>query len=112
MPETGDPRLRAIRIKTGVAKRIAKERDSYVKEAEQHKAKLEKMKEEGKEDRDISHQEAMLQETLQVVPDCHKRLIDAYNDLKRIVESETDLSESEEYQAARDILNEIAPVVA
>ena len=50
MPETGvDPRLRAIRIKTGVAKRIAKERDSYVKEAEQHKAKLEKMKEEGED---------------------------------------------------------------
>ena len=54
----------------------------------------------------------MLQETLQVIPDCHKRLVDAYNDLKRIVESETDLSESEEYQAAQDILNEIAPIVA
>ena len=45
-----DPRLKQIKIKTGVLKRVGKEKLSYRKEADQQKAKIEKMKEEGKEE--------------------------------------------------------------
>lgn len=45
-----DPRLKQIKIKTGVLKRVGKEKLSYRKEADQQKAKIEKMKEEGREE--------------------------------------------------------------
>ena len=39
-----DPRLKQIKIKTGVLKRVGKEKLSYRKEADQQKVKIEKMK--------------------------------------------------------------------
>ena len=45
-----DPRLKQIKIKTGVLKRVGKEKLSYRKEADQQKAKIEKMKEDGKDE--------------------------------------------------------------
>lgn len=42
-----DPRLKQIRIKTGVVSRIAKEKVSYEKETENEKARLLKLKESG-----------------------------------------------------------------
>ena len=45
-----DPRLKQLKIKTGVLKRVGKEKLSYRKEADQQKAKIEKMKEEGREE--------------------------------------------------------------
>ena len=45
-----DPRLKQIKIKTGVLKRVGKEKLSYRKEADQQKVKIEKMKEEGREE--------------------------------------------------------------
>ena len=48
-----DPRIRQLKIKTGVCKRSGKEKASYVKEAEQQKAKIEKMKAEGKDEYEI-----------------------------------------------------------
>ena len=45
-----DPRLKQLKIKTGVLKRVGKEKLSYRKEADQQKAKIEKMKEEGRDE--------------------------------------------------------------
>jgi len=45
-----DPRIKQIKIKTGVLKRVGKEKLSYRKEADQQKAKIEKMKEEGRDE--------------------------------------------------------------
>ena len=45
-----DPRLKQIKIKTGVLKRVGKEKLSYRKEADQQKLKIEKMKEEGRDE--------------------------------------------------------------
>lgn len=42
-----DPRIRQLRIKTGVVKRCCKEKISYEKEAEQIQEKIKKMQEEG-----------------------------------------------------------------
>lgn len=42
-----DPRLKQIRIKTGVVNRIAKEKQSYEKETETEKNRLLKLKDNG-----------------------------------------------------------------
>ena len=48
-----DPRLKKLRIQTGVVKRCGKEKLSYRKEADMQKDKIEKMKTEGKDEADI-----------------------------------------------------------
>ena len=42
-----DARLRTLKIKTGVVKRLAKEKITYEKEAVQEKERIKKYKEEG-----------------------------------------------------------------
>lgn len=68
-----DPRIRQIKIKTGVVKRIAKEKVVYEKEAEQQKARVQKIKDEGQDEHNIRKQEEVLQESLMMVPDCQRR---------------------------------------
>ena len=48
-----DPRLKALKIKTGVVKRTGKEKLSYRKEADQQKAKVEKLKQEGRDEIEV-----------------------------------------------------------
>ena len=48
-----DPRLKKLRIQTGVVKRCGKEKLSYRKEADMQKDKIEKMETEGKDEADI-----------------------------------------------------------
>jgi tubulin-specific chaperone A len=43
-----DSRLRILRIKTGVVKRLAKEKITYEKEAAQQQERIKKFKEQGK----------------------------------------------------------------
>ncbi|XP_013787723.1 tubulin-specific chaperone A-like isoform X2 [Limulus polyphemus] len=101
-----DPRLKQIKIKMGVVKRLSKEKGMYEKEAEQERNKLEKMKAEGKDEYDIRKQEEVLQESLMMAPDCRKRLNIAYTELKSILEAEAELSEQEDYQTAKIVLED------
>ncbi|KPJ20936.1 Tubulin-specific chaperone A [Papilio machaon] len=101
-----DPRIRQIKIKTGVVKRIAREKSLYEKEAEEQKEKVQKIKDEGQDEHDIRKQEEVLQESLMMVPDCQRRLLKAHADLKSILESEQDLKENEDYIAAEQVLKE------
>lgn len=68
-----DPRVRQIVIKTGVVKRYAKEKISYEKEAEKEKKRIEKFREEKRDEHDIKKQEEVIQESLMMVPDCQRR---------------------------------------
>lgn len=43
-----DPRLRTIKIKTGVVKRLAKEKVTYEKEAIRQKERIQQYKDQGK----------------------------------------------------------------
>lgn len=43
-----DPRLKQLKIKTGVVKRLAKEKVMYEKEAETQRNRIQKFKDEGK----------------------------------------------------------------
>lgn len=43
-----DPRIKTLKIKTGVVKRLTKEKLMYIKETEQQREKVEKLKLSGK----------------------------------------------------------------
>jgi tubulin-specific chaperone A len=43
-----DPRIRALRIKTGIVKRLAKEKVTYEKEADDQRQRIQKLKDQGK----------------------------------------------------------------
>ncbi|CAH1113431.1 unnamed protein product [Psylliodes chrysocephalus] len=101
-----DPRIRTIKIKTGVVRRLAKEKIVYEREAEAQKVRIEKLKAQGKDEYELRKQDEVLAEGLMMVPDCQRRLAVAYDDLKGILESEKDLIETEEYKAAQKILDE------
>ncbi|XP_012055959.1 PREDICTED: tubulin-specific chaperone A [Atta cephalotes] len=101
-----DPRIRTLKIKTGVVKRLAKEKVTYEKEAAQQRERIQKLKEQDKDGYDIKKQEEVLQESLMMVPDCQRRLVKAFEELKKILETEQDLKEVEDYIEAEKILQE------
>uniref|UniRef100_A0A8D1PF00 Tubulin-specific chaperone A n=1 Tax=Sus scrofa TaxID=9823 RepID=A0A8D1PF00_PIG len=106
-----DPRVRQIKIKTGVVKRymylcvkrkdlklisfkmlLVKEKVMYEKEAKQQEEKIEKMKAEDGENYAIKKQAEILQESRMMIPDCQRRLEAAYTDLLQLLVSDTYLS--------------------
>ncbi|XP_051170264.1 tubulin-specific chaperone A-like [Leptopilina boulardi] len=101
-----DPRLRTLKIKTGIVKRLAKEKITYEKESEQQRERIQKYKEQGKDGYDIRKQEEVLQESLMMIPDCQRRLAKAYEELKKILETEEDLKEVEVYIEAQKVLED------
>ncbi|KAM6328945.1 tubulin-specific chaperone A isoform 2-T2 [Alca torda] len=80
-----DPRLRQIKIKTGVVRRLAKEKVMYEKEARQQEEKIEKMKAEACDDYGIKKQIEILQESRMMIPDCQRRLEAAHADLTQLL---------------------------
>lgn len=98
--------IRNLKIKTGIVKRMTKEKAAYIKEVEVERERVVKMKEMGKEEYDLKRQEDVVNETLSMVPDSHKRLLIAYNELKEVLESSEHLSEREEYLAAKEVLEQ------
>lgn len=101
-----DPRIRTIKIKTGVVKRLTKEKTVYEREVEQQKLRIEKLKEQGKDDYEIRKQEEVLTESLMMVPDCQRRLAVAYEELRNILQSEQDLKDTELYLDAQKVVEE------
>ncbi|XP_068952381.1 tubulin-specific chaperone A [Petaurus breviceps papuanus] len=102
-----DPRVRQIKIKTGVVKRLIKEKSMYEKEAKQQEEKVEKMKAEDGENYAIKKQTEILQESRMMIPDCQRRLEAARSDLLQLLENEKELEESEEYKEARSVLDSV-----
>lgn len=101
-----DPRIRNIKIKTGVLKRVTKEKTMYEKEAEDQEKKVEKMKQDGKDEHDIRKQIEVLEESRMMIPDCKRRIRAAYADLQSHVTQAQDLNEAEECQTAAALLEE------
>ncbi|KAL2711573.1 tubulin-specific chaperone A [Vespula squamosa] len=101
-----DPRIRTLKIKTGVVKRLAKEKVTYEKEAAQQRQRIQQLKEQDKDGYDIKKQEEVLQESLMMVPDCQRRLVKAFEELKGILETEQDLKEADDYIEAEKVLQE------
>lgn len=55
---------------------------------------------------DIKKQEEVLQESLMMVPDCQRRLVKAFEELKNILDTEQDLKEVGDYIEAKKVLHE------
>ncbi|KAH9390090.1 PREDICTED: tubulin-specific chaperone A-like [Rhagoletis zephyria] len=103
-----DPRVNQIRIKTGVLKRLVKEKIAYEKELEREKQRLEKMKEEERDVYETNKQQEVINETIMLLPDCQRRINAAYEDLQKLVkESEFDLVENEIFTSAKGLLQEV-----
>jgi tubulin-specific chaperone A len=103
-----DPqKIKDLKIKSGVVKRLAKEKVSYEQEAAKQQEKIDGMKQAGDQDEYvIKKQLEVLDESRRMVPDCERRLITAWDELSKLVESEVELQEAPEYQLAKAALEE------
>lgn len=99
-----DPRLRQLTIKTGVVKRLSKEKTVYEKEVVTQRNRIDKLKTEGADDHVLRKQEEVLQESMMMVPDCQRRLAKAFDELSEMIKNEEELKESDQYIAAVAIL--------
>lgn len=98
-----DP-LRNLKIRTGVVKRLAKEKQMYEQEVVDQAVKIEKMKSEQKDEYDIKKQVEVLDESQRMIPDCQRRLEIAHSELQQLIAGAENLQESAEYKAAQEIL--------
>ncbi|XP_046873954.1 tubulin-specific chaperone A isoform X2 [Hypomesus transpacificus] len=102
-----DPRIRQIKIKTGIVKRLVKDKMMYTKEASLQEEKVEKIKAEAGCEHVIRKQLEVLQESRMMIPDCQRRLSIAHGELQQLLETEEDLAESAEYVEARTVLDSV-----
>ncbi|KAG8196844.1 hypothetical protein JTE90_027557 [Oedothorax gibbosus] len=70
------------------------------------------MKDEGKDEYALKLQEEVIRESARMVPYCTNELQTAYSELKTLLESESHLCESEEYQTCNVILGEAGVLLA
>lgn len=68
-----DPRIRQLTIKSGVLKRLTKEKIVYEKEVDQQRARIVKLLAEGKDEYVMRKEDECLQESLMMVPNTQKR---------------------------------------
>lgn len=101
-----DPRLRQLTIKTGVVKRLSKEKTVYEKEVDSQRNRVDKLKAAGADDHDIRKQEEVLSECMMMVPDCQRRLAKAFEELSEMIKSEEELKETDQYIAAAAVLED------
>uniref|UniRef100_A0A6B2EHY7 Tubulin-specific chaperone A n=1 Tax=Phlebotomus kandelakii TaxID=1109342 RepID=A0A6B2EHY7_9DIPT len=101
-----DPRVKQLRIKTGVVKRLAKEKSCYEKEADAQKNRIDKLKNEGKDEHVLRKEEEVLQECFMIIPDSKRRLAKAYEELKDFLKAEVDLKETQEFTSAMAVIEE------
>ncbi|XP_023306671.2 tubulin-specific chaperone A [Lucilia cuprina] len=107
-----DPRLRQLSIKTGVVKRLTKEKTVYEKEVLTERKRLDKFKNEGADEHVLKKQEEVIQECLMMLPDSMRRLQKELEVLDKFLQEEKDLEESKEYEAASLVVKEAKEVLA
>lgn len=108
--------IKKLRIKSGSVKRTKKEYENYLKEETEQREKVAKMREEEKDASDIKQQTAVLNDTLQVIPDARERLGKFAGDLQSFMEEsvpkDLDLSKSGDFEKlvteAQELLKESA----
>ena len=106
------PALKLLKIKSSVVKRITKEVSYYEKEVVKEKQRHDKMKSEGKDEYALKYQEKVIRESECMIPHCKHELKQAFKELSAFLESETDLKETEEYQASEVVIAEALKVLA
>ncbi|XP_016979824.1 tubulin-specific chaperone A [Drosophila rhopaloa] len=99
-----DPRIRQLVIKTGVVKRLTKEKSCYQKDVLIEQSRMEKFRGEGADDHVLRKQEEVIQECIMMVPDSKRRLQKEYEVLEKYLNDEQDLKETEAYTKGAEIL--------
>uniref|UniRef100_A0A1I8JQC3 Tubulin-specific chaperone A n=1 Tax=Macrostomum lignano TaxID=282301 RepID=A0A1I8JQC3_9PLAT len=82
---SADPRVKKLKVQTGVVKRISKEKASYEKEADQLAKKVQDMEASKADEYVIKKQKECLEESRQMVPDTRNRLSKALEELRSLV---------------------------
>lgn len=70
-----DPRVRQLTIKSGVLKRLTKEKIVYEKEVDQQRVRIAKLLAEGKDEYVMRKEDECLQEAMMMVPNTKKRYL-------------------------------------
>ncbi|XP_065722434.2 tubulin-specific chaperone A [Drosophila suzukii] len=99
-----DPRIRQLVIKSGVVRRLTKEKSCYAKEVQTEQTRLDKFRGEGADDHVLRKQEEVIQECVMMVPDSKRRLQKELETLEKYLADELDLKETEEYTKAAEIV--------
>ncbi|XP_023247121.1 tubulin-specific chaperone A [Copidosoma floridanum] len=60
----------------------------------------------GKDVHLIRKQEEVLQESLMMIPDCQRRLLKAFEDLKKMIDAEENFDDTEAFFEAKNVLKE------
>lgn len=106
-----DPRIRQLVIKTGVVKRLAKEKTVYEKEVNTEIARLQKFKNEGRDDHVLRKQDEVIQECQMMIPDSKRRLQKEFEVLEKYLQDEQDLKETDAYKKAAEVLSDAKSVL-
>ncbi|EDX15152.1 tubulin-specific chaperone A [Drosophila simulans] len=101
-----DPRIRQLVIKSGVVRRLTREKYCYAKEVVTEQARLEKLRGDGADDHVLRKQEEVIQECIMMVPDSKRRLQKEYEVLEKYLADEQDLIETDSYKKAAEILKD------
>ncbi|XP_053962221.1 tubulin-specific chaperone A [Anastrepha obliqua] len=107
-----DPRLRQLTIKTGVVKRLTKEKTVCEKEVGIEQKRLERFKSEGADEHVLRKQQEVISECLMMVPDTLHRLKRELEALTKFLSDEEELKETKEYETATQVVNEAKNVLA
>ncbi|XP_017122521.1 tubulin-specific chaperone A [Drosophila elegans] len=99
-----DPRIRQLVIKSGVVRRLTKEKSCYAKEVIIEQSRMEKFRGEGADEHVLRKQEEVIQECIMMVPDSKRRLQKEFEILEKYLSDEQDLKETEAYTKAAEIL--------
>mmetsp|Transcript_22939 Transcript_22939/g.40975 ORF Transcript_22939/g.40975 Transcript_22939/m.40975 type:complete len:143 (-) Transcript_22939:98-526(-) len=103
-----DP-LKQLKVKSGVCVRMAKEVAYYQKEAGENEARVQGMKDEGKDIHDIKKAEEVLQESYMMIPDSKNRFQKSLEDLLdhvREFAADPTVAGTEELAKAQSILSD------
>eukprot|EP00903_Cladosiphon_okamuranus_P014537 g13484.t1 len=97
---------RQLKIKLGVCKRMVKEVASYEAEAKENEARVQKMRDEGKDPYDIKKQEEVLQESYMMIPDSKSRLAKVLEEMESFLSEHvsTEGLPADQLEEARGIL--------
>lgn len=104
---------RQLKIKSGIVKRITREFDSYHKEIQRDKDRIEKLRDKSASENEIRKQEEVLSETIAMVPNTRKRLQDALEDLCNFMkdnDTEAELISSDEWREAEEYISQAREV--
>jgi len=87
---------------------LFKEEKSYHKEVENQQKRIDKLINEGADEHVVAKQKEVLQESLNMIPDCQNRLKEAHKELQKILENRDKTWEgTEELKQAEEIFEEV-----